>query len=347
MAEASFFPPPAQEVLLEKRVQEMAINGERPDSPYICRDGKDDASPLAPIPIVDLSIISKEEEELQKLRSALSSWGCFQAIGHGIPSEFLDEIRGVGKEFFGLPMEEKQKYAKGSDEMDGYGGDPIPQPGHPLDWQDRLFLKVYPEDFRMPKFWPQNPKSFSRVLDVYTSKIRMVMENVSKAMARSLQLQEDCFQNQLGERAPLYARFNYYPPSQRPELVFGLRPHVDGSAYTIMLQDDVQGMQVLKDDQWYTVPIISDALVVIMGDQMEIMSNGIFKSPTHRAVTNSEKERITLPIFYYPEKGREIGPEEGLITEERPRMFKRVTDYGDIHWEHYLLDTRALHQVKA
>lgn len=84
----------------------------------------------------------------------------YQAVGHGVPSSFLNKIRQVTKEFFEQPMEEKQKYSKGVEEIEGYGGDPVPADGQPLDWSDRLFLDVFPQDTIKPKFWPENPKSF-------------------------------------------------------------------------------------------------------------------------------------------------------------------------------------------
>jgi isopenicillin N synthase-like dioxygenase len=55
-----------------------------------------------------------------------------------------------------------------------------------------------------------------------------------------------------------------------------LRAHADGSGYTIILQDDVEGLQVFKDERWFTVPAISDALLVLMGDQMEVWLMVIF-----------------------------------------------------------------------
>ncbi|GKV28160.1 hypothetical protein SLEP1_g37246 [Rubroshorea leprosula] len=353
MAGVSLLPA---ELLLAKRVQDMVINGEEPTSLFMSRndtkEAQDIPSHLSPIPIIDLSSFSSStstsEEELQKLKSALCSWGCFQAIGHGIPCAILDKIRSVAKEFFEQPMEEKKKWSKSANpEMEGYGGDPAPEQGQSLNWQDRLFLSVYPEDMRMYKYWPENPKSFREVLEDYTIKMKMVTENVSKAMAQSLQLEENCFQNQLGERATLSARFNYYSRCHKPQLVWGLRPHADGSAFTIILQDDVEGLQVLKEEQWFTVPTISNALLIILGDQMEIMTNGMFKSAVHRVVTNSERDRISVAVFYYPEKGKEIGPEEGLINEERPRLFKNLTDYGDVHFQHYQRGMRALHLAKV
>lgn len=95
-------------------------------------------------------------------------------------------------------------------------------------------------------------------------------EVVSKAMAKSLNLAEDCFLNQFGEGADLQVIFNYYPCCKRPDLVLGFKAHSDGSGFTIILQDDVEGLQVFKDGQWFMVPTISNALLVVLGDQMEV-----------------------------------------------------------------------------
>ncbi|KAI5593719.1 hypothetical protein BDE02_03G031200 [Populus trichocarpa] len=352
MARVSALPA---EILLSKRVQEMVLNGEEPQKPYISRDDcTNEAIPSPPsdlIPIIDLSLLSSSEpcsaQELQRLRSALCSWGCFQATGHGIPKSFLDKIRQVARDFFEQPMEEKKRHAKGVEEFEGYGADPVPAEGQSLDWSDRLFLDVYPEDRRKHKFWPENPKSFREVLEEYTSRMQILTELVSKAIAKSLNLEADCFLNQFGKRAALQARFNYYSRCQRPDLVLGLKAHADGSGYTIILQDDVEGLQVFQDERWLTVPAISDALLVLMGDQMEIMTNGMFKSPVHRVLTNSEKERISVAVFYTPEPNKEIGPEEGLINEERKKIYKKVKDYADVHWEYYQQGKRALHVARV
>ncbi|CAL5373391.1 unnamed protein product [Camellia sinensis] len=92
-----------------------------------------------------------------------------------------------------------------------------------------------------------------------------------------------------------------------------------------------------------TVPKIPHALLILLGDQMEIMTNGVFKSPVHRVLSNSERDRISIVMFYTPEKGKEIGPEDGLVDEERPRLFKKVKDYADTHWEYNRRGMKALH----
>ncbi|PIN14355.1 Iron/ascorbate family oxidoreductase [Handroanthus impetiginosus] len=354
MAEVSI---PSAEVLLSKRVQEMVLNGQDPLGPYVCRnkhDNVEEESPEnSPIPIIDLgcflpqqSSTEETEENLEKLKSALSTWGCFRAIGHGIPSSFLDEVRQVGREFFQQPMEEKNKYAKPVTVFEGYGADPVPEEGQSLDWSDRLFLELVPEDRRNYRLWPRNPTSFKKTLEEYTEKMKSVTEIISKSMAKSLHLEENCFLKQFGERAQLQGRFNYYTPCKRPDLVLGLKAHADGSGYTILMHDE-PGLQILKDGKWYTAPKNPDVLLVLMGDQMEIMSNGIFKSPVHRVVSDSKSDRISVAMFYTPEVGKEIGPQEGLISEEVPRAYKTVKDYADFHLGYYQKGMRSIHAVKV
>jgi len=77
------------------------------------------------------------------------------------------------------------------------------------------------------------------------------------------------------------------------------------------------------------------------------MSNGIFKSPMHRVVTNTEKLRMSIAMFNEPEPENEIGPVEGLINEKRPRVYKNVKNYGDINYRCYQERKIALDTVKV
>lgn len=346
------------EVLLSKRVQEMVLDGELPPALYICRGGQDTddhsgSSMVSPIPVIDLSLVSPSAtstdlgiQELRKLRSALSSWGCFQAVGHGIPSSFLDEIRKVAKEFFNQPVAEKKKIAKTVTEFEGYGADPVPEEGQPLDWSDRLVLEVCPQDKRNYNLWPEKPESFRDILEEYTKKINMLTEVTSKVLAKALNLDQNCFMDELGDQATLTARFNYYSCCQRPDLVLGLKPHTDVTAFTMILQDE-SGLQVRKDDKWFTVPKHPDALVFLLGDHMEIMTNGIFKSVMHRVLSNLQKERISVAMFYNPPADIEIGPRDDLVNEENPRLFKNVKDYVTTYWQYYERGQRAIHTAQV
>ncbi|CAK7324038.1 unnamed protein product [Dovyalis caffra] len=340
----------AKAELISNSVQEMAIKGKEPPVKYFYK-GNDggvlDASvPLIEVPVVDLGLLTSEStsaQELEKLKLALGSWGCFQVINHGMTSSFLDKIRGVSKQFFAFPMEEKQKYSREADSIEGYGNDMIISERQTIDWTDRLYLTISPDDQRKLKFWPENPKEFRETLHEYTWKLQEINEILLRAMARSLNLEESCFLDQYGEQPLVTARFNFYPPCPRPDRILGVKPHADASAITYLLQDkEVEGLQFLKDNEWFRVPIIQHALLINVGDQVEIMSNGIFKSPVHRVVTNRERERNTLAVFCIPESDKEIKPADGLISEITPSLYKKVKDYVSIYFQYYQQGKRPI-----
>ncbi|KAG4384964.1 hypothetical protein GLYMA_13G366902v4 [Glycine max] len=112
-------------------------------------------------------------------------------------------------------MEQKKIISKGVEEFEGYGADPVPEEGQSLDWSDRLFLDVS-EDTRKPSLWPENPSSLRDAVEEYSAKMREATNLISKAIAKSLDLEENCFLNQFGEQALLQVRFNYYPFCTRP-----------------------------------------------------------------------------------------------------------------------------------
>lgn len=93
------------------------------------------------------------------------------------------------------------------------------------------------------------------------------------------------------------------------------------------------------------MPANTQVILVLLGDQMEIMTNGAFRSPVHRVLSNAGKVRTSIAILYTPEPGKEIGPVDGLINEEmnKPRMYKHVKDYTDQYWEYYNKGRRAIH----
>lgn len=330
---------------LSKPVQQMSIDGDQPSQTYTVKDFKfgalETSPPLAPIPIIDISCflsptsLEQEETELAKLRSALATWGCFQAVNHGISSSFIENVREVVQGFFQLPVEEKRKSSRKPGSSEGYGTDAVVSENQVLDWCDRFSLRIFPENQRNPSFWPENPSGFRETIEEYGSKIRFVTAVMFKAIAKSLRLEEDCFSKVFIEDGAIFqGRFILYPPCPTPDLVYGLKPHTDRSGVTVLLQDvDVEGLQVLNNDKWFMVPLIRDSLFVNLGDQLQIMSNGIYKSPMHRVVTNVEKGKISIAMFNEPNPNKEIGPMEALIDEDRPRRYKSVKNYGFFNYE--------------
>jgi isopenicillin N synthase-like dioxygenase len=338
---------------LASSVQEMSIKGNIPPQNYLLKETLVSAAnlPVLHLQTIDIGLLNSSspegEQEIKKLRTALESSGYFQAVNHGMTPSFLEEAHAVTRRFFLLPEEEKMKYGRSPDGFDGYGNDPAYSNNQTLDWNDRLYLNVLPESLRKFDKWPKNPENFSDILKVFTEKLRIMNEVILKAMAKSLNLEEDTFINMYGENPTVLSRFNLYPPCPKPELVLASKAHGDASGTTYLLQDkEVEGLQTLKDGQWHRVPLSPDAIVFNLGDQLEIMSNGIFKSPVHRVATNEKKERITVAIFFTPDHKAEVKPADGLINENNPRLYKSVVDYTSDYFKSFQLGRRPIEALK-
>ncbi|KMZ71366.1 hypothetical protein ZOSMA_181G00010 [Zostera marina] len=291
--------------------------------------------PVAKVPVIDLSLIEsndfeQRQQEHFRLKSASLSWGLFQVVKHGIPISLLDDVRNVTRLFFQQPPKEKQMYSsdgKVPDWNQGYGSDTILSHDQILDWNDKLYLSVYPEKAKNIDLWPPEPKSF-----------------------RNLGLDDDYFIDN-GAKGRIFERFTYYPHCSKPDLVLGLKPHSDASSLTIILQEDkVPGLQVYNNELgWTKVSTVPNALLVFIGDGMEIMSNGQYKSPIHRVVTNSERDRISLTTFVLPELEKELRPVDYLIDGGKPTLYKKmlVKDYEKQHLLDFTQGKIYINSMKA
>ncbi|WVZ82286.1 hypothetical protein U9M48_029567 [Paspalum notatum var. saurae] len=167
-----------------------------------------------------------------------------------------------------------------------------------------------------------------------------------RGMGRALGLGDEFFLDLVGERGGADARFTYYPPCPRPDLVYGLKPHTDNSVVTVLLLDrDVGGLQVLlRGEEWVDVPVLGrDELLVVVGEEMEIMSNAAFRAPTHRVVA-SGRERMSLVLFYQPEPHRDLEPAEELVGGDRPAMYRKLKAkaFADGFWDTFALGERTI-----
>lgn len=352
-------------------VQEVAADGELP-SRYVLKEqqGRPAAATAAAaqraapsIPTVDVSRLADADPgEADKLRSALGSWGLFAVTGHGMTDPFLDAILGAARGFFHLPTEAKQEYSNVVDADDGgrkfqpegYGVDRVDTDEQVLDWCDRLYLQVRPDDARQLRFWPTHPPDLAELLKEFSVEGEKVAKLVVTAMARCLSFEDGFFVDKVGERMPSYARFTYYPPCPRPDLVHGLKPHTDNSVVTVLLLDEqVGGLQVLKDGSWVDVPVLGDGrhqLLVVVGDEMEIMSNAAFRAPVHRVVAPGEEaERVSLAVFYQPEPDKVLEPSPELVDGERPAMYKKLQAkvFADGFWDAFALGERTIDFLKV
>jgi isopenicillin N synthase-like dioxygenase len=127
---------------------------------------------------------------------------------------------------------------------------------------------------------------------------------------------------------------NHYPPCPQPDLTYGLPGHTDPNLITILLQDQVPGLQVLKNGRWVAVDPVPNTFIINIGDQVQVMSNDKYKSVLHRAVVNRDEERISIPTFYCPSPEAVMGPAPELVTGDEPAVYRQFTyaEYYEKFW---------------
>ncbi|KAG5539362.1 hypothetical protein RHGRI_019796 [Rhododendron griersonianum] len=202
--------------------------------------------------------------------------------------------------------------------------------------------RIAREFFRLPeserlKNYSDDPSKTTRLKEVaeYCTSVRGLTLRLLGAISESLGLDRDYVSGQLGSHGQHMA-MNYYPPCPEPELTYGLPGHTDPNLITILLQDDVPGLQVLHKGKWVAVNPIPNTFIINIGDQMQVISNDRYKSVLHRAVVNSDRERISIPTFYCPSPDAVIGSAPELVDDEdrRPAVYKKFTyqEYYDKFW---------------
>ncbi|KAL6642696.1 hypothetical protein ACP70R_020877 [Stipagrostis hirtigluma subsp. patula] len=282
------------------------------------------------IPTIDLSKLLdplSSSEECVKLVSACKEWGFFQLINHGVPDEVTRSLMNDMVEFFKQPLEAKKAYSQLPNNLEGYGQSFVVSENQKLDWADRLFLYSRPVEDRDLRFWPTQPASFRHSVDVYSSEVAklscLLLEFLAKGMGTEPASLVGIFENQAQAM-----RVNYYPPCWKADQVLGLSPHSDVCGLTILLQmKDVQGLQIKRDGKWFAVDALDGVFIVNVGDTLEVLTNGKFRSAEHRAVTNTNKERISVPMFHYPCQDLMVSPLPEFVKDDKVRY--RSTSFHD------------------
>ncbi|KAG4956076.1 hypothetical protein JHK85_042456 [Glycine max] len=260
--------------------------------------------------------------EQEKLNSACKDWGFFQLVEHGISPQVLKTLKDEIEGFFGLPLEEKMKYKIRPDDVEGYGA-VIRSEDQKLDWGDRLYMITNPLGRRKPYLLPELPSSLRRILEVYIVELQNLAMTFLGLLGKALKIEKREWE--VFEDGMQSVRMTYYPPCPQPERVMGLTAHSDATGITILNQvNGVHGLQIKKHGIWIPVNVASDALILNIGDILELMSNGLYKSVEHRAIVNSTKERISIAMFFAPKFQSEIEPAASLTGRENPPLYKKI-----------------------
>uniref|UniRef100_M1A3G6 Flavonol synthase/flavanone 3-hydroxylase n=2 Tax=Solanum tuberosum TaxID=4113 RepID=M1A3G6_SOLTU len=236
----------------------------------------------------------------------------------------MDGMLKVMEDFFNLPLEEKMRY--GSDDvMDPvrYGTSLTTTRKHNLHWRD--FLRHYggliPHTYYL---WPDNPATYRDVAKEYLKEVWQLAVIIFGAISEGLGLDPDYIESSLGDEGTQLIISNYYPACPEPNKTLGLAPHSDHGGLTIVMDNGIPGLQIKRNQTWYSVPSIPGTFVVNLGDFLEVLSNGKYKSVEHRAIVNAEAVRISIAVGHGPEMDAIVQPASPLIKEKSESKYRPI-----------------------
>lgn len=283
------------------------------------------------IPVVDLKDMDSGDRKarnrvMEELKKAAEEWGVMHIVNHGISTELMDRVRAVGKEFFDLPIEQKELYAndQASGKIQGYGSKLANNASGQLEWEDYFFHLIFPEEKTDMSLWPKQPEDYMEVTQEYAKQLRKLVTKVMSLLSLGLGVEAERLEKEFGgmDEFLLQMKINYYPKCPQPNLALGVEAHTDVSALTFILHNNVPGLQIYFDNKWVTAKCIPDSFVVHIGDSLEILSNGKYRSILHRGLVNKEKVRISWAVFCEPPKDAVVlQPLPELVTETEPARF--------------------------
>ncbi|KAL8136832.1 LOW QUALITY PROTEIN: hypothetical protein V2J09_002833 [Rumex salicifolius] len=291
-------------------------------------------------PIINMANLNGEERKatMELINDACENWGFFELLNHGISHELMAMVEHMTKQHYNKCMElrfNEMVVAKGLDSTQFEITD--------LDWESSFYIRHLPSSniSEIPDLRDDYRQYFvsiattieiffilakilygscMNVMEEFAKEIEKLAECVLELLCENLGLEKGYLKRAFSgsDGAPTFGtKVSNYPPCPKPELIKGLRAHTDAGGVILLFQDDtVAGLQLLKDGQWIDVPPMKHSIVINLGDQLEVITNGKYKSVEHRVLAQTTGIRMSIASFYNPGGDAVISPALELIKED-------------------------------
>lgn len=193
------------------------------------------------------------------------------------------------------------------------------------DWREIVTYFSYPIGARDYSRWPDKPESWKSVTEEYSEKLMELACKLLQVLSEAMGLEKDALTKACVDMDQKVV-VNYYPKCPQPHLTLGLKRHTDPGTITLLLQDQVGGLQATRDggNSWITVQPVEGAFVVNLGDHGHYLSNGRFKNADHQAVVNSNCSRLSIATFQNPAPDAIVYP-LSIRDGEKPILEEPIT----------------------
>jgi isopenicillin N synthase-like dioxygenase len=263
------------------------------------------------LPVIDISSPVRVADEIAR---ACRDTGFFYVTGHGVPPSLRAELDASSREFFALPEADKLKIAmpRGGRAWRGYfpvGGELT---SGEQDMKEGLYfgteLPPHPLPLHGPNQFPQQVPALRTAVLSYMDLLTTVGQNVLRGIAASLDLDPEYFAAGYTATPTVLFRIFHYPPSPPDAPGWGVGEHTDYGLLTLLAQDDNGGLQVHTPQGWRDAPPVPDTFVCNIGDMLERLTGGFYRSTPHRVRNTSGRGRLSFPFFLDPGFDAEVPP---------------------------------------
>ncbi|KAL1560133.1 gibberellin 2beta-dioxygenase [Salvia divinorum] len=253
------------------------------------------------LPLIDMQQLGLGEAERQECKKLIAQasqeWGFFQVINHEAPRDVLENMRSEQVKLMRKPFQEKKAY-RDLNLSDGTyrWGAPLPTSLKQLSWSEAFHVRL--SDI-LDSRHSHSTIHLRSSMEQFVFAICQVAKELAEILAEEMSRETDLFAEACLPES-CYLRLNRYPPCPNYSHMMGLMPHTDTSFLTVLHQDNVGGLQLVKDGKWIAVKPNPGALIINIGDLFQAWSNNLYKSVEHRVVANPVKERFSTAYFLCP-----------------------------------------------
>jgi isopenicillin N synthase-like dioxygenase len=294
------------------------------------------------IPIIDISDLvdgnSGRHAVAEQIGQACRESGFFYIVGHGVDKALQQRLQDLSREFFALDTDTKLRIrmALGGRAWRGYFriGDELTS-GKPDQKEGLYFGCELPADHPLvragtplhgPNLFPDKPERLRETVLEYMTQLTQLCHRLMAGLALSLGFDESYFADRYTrEPLTLFRIFNYPPP--RDPSLWGVGEHTDYGLLTVLLQDDSGGLEVRSRSNWISAPPVPGSFVCNIGDMLDRMTRGMYRSTPHRVRNPVPRARLSFPFFFDPNFFAPVRP------IELPDWVPPADDRDD-RWDH-------------
>jgi isopenicillin N synthase-like dioxygenase len=308
------------------------------------------------LPIIDIGDLDAVETR-RAIDAACREWGFFQIVGHGLDDGVAAALRREMRAFFALPIEAKHAIARTAENPWGFYDRELTK--HARDWK-QIFDYGPADGGVLEPQWPDGLPSFEPAVKRFYAECDALSMRLVDVVAQNLGMPGGSLDACFRPAHTSFVRLNYYPKCPKPARpadlsmatsgYLGVNHHTDAGALTLLLQDVQPGLEVYHDGEWCLVEPLAHALVVNIGDIVQVWSNDRYKAALHRGLAAADAERFSAPFFFNPGYSIEYAPLPSTVDDANPARYRPIPwgefrarraagDYADhgeyVHIGHY------------